>query len=467
MPDESSAVLERRSIEHVPENERHGRVLDLFTLWFGSNIQVTAVVTGALAMYIGLDLKWAIITIVVGNALGGIFMAYHSVQGPRLGVPQMVQSRAQFGFVGAALPMAIAVVLYLGFATEGGLLAGQALAAKTGMPQPLGIAVFNAVLLVIALFGYNLIHRVSKVIAILCGLAFIAIFVALLTKVGSAPAHISHVTWPIVLLGISIFVAWQITWAPYVSDYSRYLPVDISGKKTFWFTYIGSVGGAILAMLIGVLAVDVGGTAFGDNAFGYLSGSVSGISVLLFIALMLSLIPAGAESPYGAFLTGLAIISARGANRAGTAAGRAVASAVFLTLATVLAIAGSAHMLTTIENITLFLLYLLVPWTAINLTDYLIVRRGSYNIDEFFKRDGEYGLVNWKCVALYLVTLAIEIPFVNSSLYEGPIAKHMSGADIAWLVGLAVSTVGYLFIARGSRTAHPANPGPAEARVAA
>ena len=38
--------IERRSIDYIPESERHGRLLSQFTLWFGANLQVTAVVTG-------------------------------------------------------------------------------------------------------------------------------------------------------------------------------------------------------------------------------------------------------------------------------------------------------------------------------------------------------------------------------------------------------------------------------------
>lgn len=44
-------------------------------------------VTGALAVILGLPLGWALVAVVVGNALGGIFMALHSAQGPTMGIP--------------------------------------------------------------------------------------------------------------------------------------------------------------------------------------------------------------------------------------------------------------------------------------------------------------------------------------------------------------------------------------------
>jgi hypothetical protein len=44
-----SGQVEQRTIEHVPVDERHGRARDLFTVWFGSNIMLLTIITGALA----------------------------------------------------------------------------------------------------------------------------------------------------------------------------------------------------------------------------------------------------------------------------------------------------------------------------------------------------------------------------------------------------------------------------------
>ncbi|MEJ7704262.1 MAG: cytosine permease [Geodermatophilaceae bacterium] len=50
----------------------------------------------------------------IGNIAGGIVMALHSAQGPRMGIPQMISSRAQFGVYGACLPLILVVLMYLG-----------------------------------------------------------------------------------------------------------------------------------------------------------------------------------------------------------------------------------------------------------------------------------------------------------------------------------------------------------------
>jgi NCS1 family nucleobase:cation symporter-1 len=84
------ALIEKHTIGYVPPEDRHGKVRDLFTLWFGGNIAPLPIVTGALGVQIfHLNLLWGIVAIVVGQAVGGVLMALHSAQGPQMGIPQM------------------------------------------------------------------------------------------------------------------------------------------------------------------------------------------------------------------------------------------------------------------------------------------------------------------------------------------------------------------------------------------
>jgi NCS1 family nucleobase:cation symporter-1 len=64
-------LIERRSIDYIPEAERHGRLLSQFTLWMGANLQITAIVTGALAVVLGGDVFWSLIGLLIGQLLGG------------------------------------------------------------------------------------------------------------------------------------------------------------------------------------------------------------------------------------------------------------------------------------------------------------------------------------------------------------------------------------------------------------
>ena len=71
-------------------------------------------------------------------------MAFHSAQGPQLGLPQMIQSRPQFGYIGALLVWLFAYVQYAGFNVFNTILAGQAAHSTIGTAEKLGIVVATA-----------------------------------------------------------------------------------------------------------------------------------------------------------------------------------------------------------------------------------------------------------------------------------------------------------------------------------
>jgi nucleobase:cation symporter-1, NCS1 family len=106
----------------------------------------------------------------------------------------------------------------------------------------------------------------------------------------------------------------------------------------------------------------------------------------------------------------------------------------------------------------LLLLYFIIPWTAINLVDFYFVRRGRYSIPDLFSPRSRYGLVNWVTIAIYVVVMGVEVPFMNTTGYTGPIAKSLGGADLTWIVGLLLAGSAYYVIGRrlwGSDASEP------------
>jgi NCS1 family nucleobase:cation symporter-1 len=94
----------------------------------------------------------------------------------------------------------------------------------------------------------------------------------------------------------------------------------------------------------------------------------------------------------------------------------------------------------------------LVPWTAINLVDYYLLRHGQYDIAAFFRQDGGiYGRINAPAVFCYVLGIVIQLPFIASPLHMGSIAKALGGTDLSWLVGLAVTAPAYYWLAKRSR----------------
>src|SRR5689334_16465795 len=120
-----SEGVEIRSIDYVPITERHGKPWHLGPVWFQGNAQISTLAVGLLGVSLGLNFIWAALAIISGTLVGTLFMAFHSAQGPKLGLPQMIQSRAQFGYYGSLLPVVVAVALFIGFNVFNTILGGD------------------------------------------------------------------------------------------------------------------------------------------------------------------------------------------------------------------------------------------------------------------------------------------------------------------------------------------------------
>jgi NCS1 family nucleobase:cation symporter-1 len=101
------------------------------------------------------------------------------------------------------------------------------------------------------------------------------------------------------------------------------------------------------------------------------------------------------------------------------------------------------------------LVYTFAPWSAINLADYYVVRHGCYAIDQMFQLDGIYGRFRWGALAVYALSVLVQIPFMSLSFYMGPFARAL-GVDVAWIPGLIIPTV--LYIALERRRGFARNP---------
>lgn len=451
--------VERRSIDFVPDAERHGHPASLFTVWFAANTQITTAVTGALGVVLGLSLPWAVLALVVGNVVGGVAMALHSAQGPRLGVPQMIQSRAQFGFFGAVLPLLLVILMYLGFFASSGVLGGAALAQWTGMPQAIAIILVAAVCTALAIFGYRLIHRYERWVSLLSALLFLYLSVQLFRHhdVGAA-WHAGHLSWGTFGLVVSIAATWQFTWGPYVADYSRYLPRATPTAATFWWSYLGSVIGGCWLMCFGAVAAAVAEKAFEGGSVTFLTGlSADGIDWLVLLITILGVIAVNVLNLYGAFMSSTTTLTAIWRQPLGprTRIAYILGAAV---VGTVIAIAGRGNFLDNYENFILFLSYFLIPWSAINLADFYWVRKERYDIAALFDPRLGYGAFNARALAAYVLGIVLQLPFMNTTFYVGWWVDALGGADIAWLIGFVVPAVAYYLLLR-DQSALPATEG--------
>jgi purine-cytosine permease-like protein len=434
--------VEVRSIDYVPLSERHGELWHLGPLWFMGNAQIATLAVGVVGVEAGGNLLWSLIAIVTGVLTGTFFMAFHSAQGPQLGLPQMIQSRPQFGYIGALLVWLFAYLQYAGFNVFNTILAGQAGHTTIHIGEKLGIIVATLLAVVVALIGYDFIHRVEQGLTYTFLLVFGVFTIGAIVTLhlpGDALSLSNFDVTPF-LTQFGVTAGYQISWAIYVSDYSRYLPPDVSVKRTFWWTYWGSGLGAIWLMGLGALLAAWAGDSFDtvaslDKAA---NGIFDGFGTIVLIFAALGLISVTALNLYGGSLTLISAVDSFKRVRP-TLNVRVLTIGFTAAISLVVALISSESFLTNFENFLLLILYLFIPWTAVNLIDYYVVRRGHYAVAEIFNPDGIYGRWGWRGITAYVAGFAAMVPFFSTPSFTGPVADALNGADLSLFIGLPVA----------------------------
>jgi NCS1 family nucleobase:cation symporter-1 len=453
-------MLEVRSIDYIPDAERHGGLLSQFTLWIAANLQITAVVTGALAVVLGGDVFFSLIGLLLGQILGGIVMALHAAQGPQMGLPQMISSRVQFGVYGAVIPIAAVCLMYIGFSASGSVLAGQAVANLFGIGDALGIVVFTAVIVVVTVFGYRLIHALGRVASVIGIIAFFYMFARLFAThdVSDLLAQ-RHFVLSKFLLATSLSASWQIAYGPYVADYSRYLPRTTPIGKVFGAVGAGSVLGSQIAMAFGVFAAALAGNQFEHHEVSFIVGlgSAGVIAGLLYFSIAFGKVTITCLNAYGSFMSAATVVSGvRGKATHISARQRLIYILLMVSIAALLALAGRHSFLKAFQSFILCLLTVFTPWSAINLVDYYCFTRSRYDVPALIDPNGRYGRWNVLGITIYLIGVLVQIPFVDTPFYTGSLVAKLSGVDISWIVGLIVPGVLYYFLAgRASQARAP------------
>lgn len=442
-------LIEQRSIEYVPLSARHGKLWHLWPVWFTGGAHLATIATGFVGVALGGNLVWMSIAVLLGCAFGTFFMAFHSTQGPQLGLPQMIQSRPQFGYLGALLVWCVALVTGVGYSAFNLVLAADTLQTLSGVSRPLTMVVFGALAAALAVVGYDLIHVAQRVLAYVLIGVFAVMTVAAM-RLHVAPGQLDLASYRMIPFVAQFFAAaaYQLTWSISVSDYSRYLPRDVTVAASFWWTYVGALSGGAWPMLIGTVAAALFPTLELTVALKQAADlTITGSGAPFLIVSLLSLATITTILIYSASLTLLSIADSIRPQQS-TVAKRLGTIGLVLAVSYLIALLSSTHFAEEFGNFLAILLYLFTPWTAINLVDFYWVRRGHYSVREIFNPRGMYGRWCWRGLVAYFVGFAAMIPFFSTGIYTGPVAKLMGGADLAMLVGLPVSAIIYLLACR-------------------
>ena len=425
-------TIETHGIAPLTEDQRYGAPARLFSVWFAPQVNMTAVFTGTLAIAHGLGFWLGMLAMVIGTALGSVVVAYLSTWGPRTGTGQLPGARMAFGgFV--VVPGVLQWGSSVAWDALVGMFGGEALAVLLGIPFWLAVLIVLGVQGVVGFFGYEVIHRLQAVLTVVLLLTFVAFAVKLIgghEVVTPVSAQGSDLVGAFVF-EVTIALSLSISWASYASDFSRYLPVTSSRAQVFGYTFGGIMLAYTFVQAIGIAA----GTAIGEQtAVGVqtvMGGGLLGALALLVIAV--AAVGSGVMNDYSGSLA-LQTIGLRV---------RRPVSAVIVTVLAFFLILW-LHASDTAERFTDVLLlvsYWIPAFVAVVIVDWVLRARGRVSLNPATETTERPDAV--AALAVFVVAYLAAIPFMNTTLIEGPVATAWHGADIAYFVNFAVAVLLY------------------------
>lgn len=432
---DSVATVEPYGVDHIPDVERHGKPISQFYVWFAAGLNFPIMILGFSAAWFGLSLWQAVTAVVAGAAVGSVLMGVLSRMGVHLGVAQQMQARGPLGFVGNMLPVAyINVFAGVGWAALTVILGGKALGEITGIPffpAALGLV---ALQLVVAVFGYNMIHFLQKVLSfVLVGLFALMTMVAVTRGSASLEAnpdaggYIGSFGGWLTLFGW--FLAFLVAWTPFASDYSRYLPDDRSVSLRAGL--LTALGNFLTLSWLGIAGAVVAGAATESDPIAAVRELTGPWAVPALAAILLSSFSQNFLNVYGGAIS----LQTLGLPVSRTQAVVMICVAAFGV--SLWAESGVYDKFTVFLNLTA---YFIAPYVAVILLDYAFGgRKDKSRIPELYDRTRilEWGFVAWAAGVL------VSMPFWQSTLYTGPLADNFGGGDWSMFVGFGAAVVAY------------------------
>src|SRR3954467_2918093 len=260
-------AVEPGGIEYIPSSERHGRPLDLFWTWNSPNWEFATMFLGVLPITVFGGGFWpTVIAVILGSAVGAICVGIPSMWGPKLGVPQLVQARAAFGYWGNYLPAGLdTVTAGIGWCSVNSISGTFALSRLTGLGFTTCLAIVVLAQVFVAFIGHNFIHQFEKITFPYLAIVFLLATVFILLSSNPSQGFNEKAFVPFggqmgaFIIAFFIAASYGFGWSPYGMDFARYLPEESDSKSVFWSATLGvflpcailEVAGAALATVAG------------------------------------------------------------------------------------------------------------------------------------------------------------------------------------------------------------------------
>ena len=436
-------IPEPYSIEHIPFAERHGHSRQLLWLWLAANLTIADYAIGFVPVALGLSVGPAILALALGNILGGLVLAWSAAMGPAAGYPQMFIGRRAFGRVGGYIPAGLNWLSTAGWFTVNTILGAFAIQSLLpSLPFWLSAAILVVVQTLLVIYGHNVIQEFERYMVLILGVLFaIATVIALSHGSTIAAWHPKPFAGTLTLFAIVLAVSFSyiMSWSPYASDYSRYLPEITSRSYIAIYVFIGAVLASFLTEVVGLLVAIV--APAGATPIAALKTVMGGFGAFAVVAVILGATTANVLNLYSNTMSAkvldirlqrwhLAIIGGA--------------------LGFLLALLGYRNFTQNYENFLIVLDYWIMPWLAIVLLDfYVFGHREPMGFSQAVP-------INWNGVIAWAIGLAVSLLFISEQFQvfglkaHGPFATWFGDADFGYFIGFIVAGVIYLLPNRGA-----------------
>ncbi len=433
-------ALERHGIAHVPTSRRYGNPRNQFTVRFAPVIYLAGIFLGASGGPLGLGFTGSVTAIVLANILGSIITGLCAVMGPRLGMPQLPMGRAPFGYYGNFLPAILSLLIFIGYYSVGTVLGAKSLADLFHTPYVPTVVVVAVLSILIGIFGYRILHAMGKIITNLSIVVLTVVSIVLIFHGGgpgteaTASGSDYWLAWFVLFTAVFGYTA---SWAPYASDYSRYLPEDTKPSSIFNAATLGLFTSTTWMMCLGAGLITL--APDGDVLDTFSMAMPDWLRYVVLLTLGLSAIPHNSVNLYsGAMATLTCDVKLP----------QWVTVSIAGVIGLVIAVVFGGDQFQT--NFLLFLhvvSYYITPWVGVLLVDYFVVQRAGRNslpFENFYTPTGAFGRLNIAGVGAMIVGVLISMPFMANDFYTGPIGSALDGADLSYFVSGIVAALLYL-----------------------
>ena len=432
-------VTESHGMAPIPEDQRYGPSWRNFTVWFAPNMELSGVFTGTLAFTFGLGFLPGLVAIVIGVVLGAVPVGLLATLGPKTGMGQLPLARLPFGR-SVALPAAVQWLSALAWDGLVGLFGAQGIQLLFHVPFALGVLIVLALEGLVGFLGYEVIHQLEMWGSAILAVLFVVLSVRILER-GQIPLHSTvhggAATGAFVLM-TTIAFGGAFSWASYAADYSRYQDKETPSSPIFWWTLGGLCASYIWTYAIGLAGARVLSNQTVAGVRSLVGGGTLGMLALVIV--VFGAITSNAMNDYSGSLA-LQASGVRLKRNWSAAGGTIIAFGVILWL-------HGGNTSARFQSVLLFSVYWIAPFLAIVLIDWLD-RKGTVTHEGFCSLMDLKNLnTGWTALVSLVVGFGAMVPFMNTGLLVGPVAKRLDGADLSFYVGFTVAFLVYVALRR-------------------